>query len=236
MQAVALPIHHDIRAAGFPGEARTGVVCLVRERIGLATDAPFAPQSSSAKIRSTMLEPFPHAMHQHHSFPGPEAPSTDWSHPPLSRLAPRVLRTFSADTGLCRPGTTLGILSRPQVSARLNPFAGYSPAVASQMPPIGFCNWSAPRTHLLVPQTSISHQQASATSSSNGPRGTLLVELPQPRDCGHRYPTITTPATARRTGFTPTCVGSDTSCQELAPGEDLKTNTQRPRGYRPRSS
>jgi hypothetical protein len=55
------------------------------------------------------------------------------------------------------PSATLDISSRPQVSARPNPFAGYSPAVASHMPPIGFCNWSAPRTHLLLSQTPIAH-------------------------------------------------------------------------------
>lgn len=66
--------------SGCPDMTRTGVFNPCTSRDSKTTDVPFRllRETPVAQSQPRELEPFPHVMHQHHSFPSSETPSTQW--------------------------------------------------------------------------------------------------------------------------------------------------------------
>lgn len=67
--------------SGYPDMTRTGVINPCTRRDNKTTDVPFRYLNETLVTQSQLreLEPFPHAVHQHHSFPSSETPSTHGS-------------------------------------------------------------------------------------------------------------------------------------------------------------
>jgi len=166
------------------------------------TARPLAPLSLSnpspvARSWLEQLEPLPHAVHQHHGFPGSETPSTyrswwsacRWRSKQLSRQRP--CPNFAALTERSTRVHAQSLCARPSAQSAIHR------REPRHMPSVGFCNWRrSPNT--LTRCTRPPPSTASCfRPSSTAPGGALPAELSQPRGC--RAPTLfnTTAATAR---------------------------------------